>query len=143
MAVILLQQKHEATTTHHSGGNYKDATTRRKALNEEHKELGNRSFKVKLGSGEYRCNRQDLLKTNEKPLVDSHEVDAPICGDDNSLTAAPAPTACDGPQADTNANGPRNTNANGSRSLVEAARLQFGKGTMPWDNRMIFFLVYC
>lgn len=33
-AAILLQQKRKATTTHHPWGNYKDATTRREALNE-------------------------------------------------------------------------------------------------------------
>ena len=34
-------------------------------------ELGNRSYQVKVGSGKYRRNRRDLLKTNERPLVDS------------------------------------------------------------------------
>ena len=58
-------------------------------------ELGNRSYQVKVGSCKYRRNRRDLLKTGEKPLVDSPEVDAPIYGDDNSLTAAPAPAASD------------------------------------------------
>ena len=108
-------------------------------------ELGNRSYKVKFGSCEYRRNLRDLLKTDEKPLVDSPEVDAPICGDDNSLTAAPAPAACDEPQADTNANGRRLIpTLMGLESLVETARLQFGKGTTSWDYRMIsFFFVYC
>ena len=41
-------------------------------------ELVNRSYEVKFGSCKYRRNRQDLLKTGEKPLVDSPEVDAPI-----------------------------------------------------------------
>ena len=72
---------------------------------------------MKVGSCKYRQNRRDLLITGEKPLVDSPEVDAPIYGDDNSLTAAPAPAASDSNslQADTNATGPRNINANGPR----------------------------
>ena len=72
-------------------------------------ELGNRSYQVKVGSCKYRRNRGDLLKTGEKPFVDSPEVDAPIYGDVNSLTAAPAPAASDSnsPLADTNATGPR------------------------------------
>ena len=76
-------------------------------------ELGNRSYQVKVGSCKYRRNRREFLKTDEKPLVDSPEVDAPICGDDYSWTAAPAP--CNSPQADTNATGPSDTNANGPR----------------------------
>ena len=63
---------------------------------------------MKVGSCKYRRDRRDLLKTGEKPLVDSPEVDAPSYGDDNSLTAAPSPAASDSnsPQADTNATRP-------------------------------------
>jgi len=84
-------------------------------------ELGNRSYQVKVGSGKYRRNRRDLLKTDERPLVDSPEVDAPICGDDYSRTAAPAP--CDSPQADTNATGPSDTNANGPRKSSRSRKV--------------------
>ena len=109
MAAIWLQRKREATTT-------PGETTRMRLPGEKRwtkgtcvQELGNRSYQVKIGSCEYRRNRRDLLKTDEKPLDASPEVDAPIYGDDNSLTAANAPAASDSNslQADTNATGPR------------------------------------
>ena len=79
---------------------------------------------MKVGSCKYRRNRRDLLKIGEKPCVDSPEVDAPIYNDDNSLPAAPAPAASDSnsPQADTNATGPRNINANGPRKSSRSCK---------------------
>ena len=87
-------------------------------------ELGNRSYQVKVGSCKYRRNRRDIVKIGEKPLVDSPEVDTPIYGDDNSLTAAPAPAASDSnsPQANTNATGHRNINANGPRKSSRSCK---------------------
>ena len=93
-------------------------------------ELGNRSYQVKVGSGKYiRHNLRDLLKTDERPVVDSNEVD-------------PAP--CDSPQGDTNATGPSNTNAKGPQKSSRSRKaLQFGKGTMSWDYRIPFVLACC
>ena len=105
-------------------------------------ELGNRSYQVKVGSGKYRHNLRDLLKPDERPVVDSPKVDAPICGDDYSPTASPAP--CDSPQGDTNAPGPSDTNANGPQKSSRSRKaLQFGKGTMSWDYRIPFVLACC
>ena len=102
-------------------------------------ELGNRSYQVKVGSGKYRRNRRDLLKTSEKPLVDSPEVDTPIYGDDNSSctcgllfkfsTCKQIPTLL----------GLKISTLMGLESQVAAARLQFGKGTRSWDYRMLLF----
>ena len=86
-------------------------------------ELGNRSYQVKVGSCKYRRNRRDLLKTGEKPFVDSPEVDAPIYGIIASrqllhlrppilILHTQIPTLLD------------------LESPVAAARLQFGKGAM-------------
>ena len=106
-------------------------------------ELGNRSYQVKVGSGKYiRHNLRNLLKTDERPVFDSPEVDVPICGDDYSPTASPAP--CDSPQGDTNATGPSNTNANGPQKSSRSRKaLQFGKGTMSWDYKIPFVLACC
>ena len=66
-------------------------------------------------------------------------MDVPICGDDYSPTASPAP--CDSPQGDTNATGPSNTNANGPQKSSRSRKaLQFGKGTMSWDYKIPFVL---
>ena len=92
---------------------------------------------MKVGSCKYRRSHRDLLKTGEKPLLDSPEVDAPIYGDDNSLYLRP-PILILHQQLPTLL-GLEISTLMGLESPVAAARLQFGNGTMSWDYRMLLF----